>query len=182
MLWEDSAGVKPREFGPGCLVNGCVADSLGWEWNDVRLRTLIAHVPRNGNTHVVAQCVQFADAGIDAVIYAVLDLDRAHELVGLPANACVVKVRDALAARTRTGKVRLIDRNVESLVAITLELVGERKPAKRKPVPDERDRILNKLARDAEAGEKRRRLRASSRSFDRLVLAVEADMRALLGP
>ncbi|MCG3133166.1 MAG: hypothetical protein HMLKMBBP_00273 [Planctomycetes bacterium] len=174
LLWEDSigGGQVVREFGPGSLVRACVADDLGVSIYADEVKLGIVHHPMNGNQKVVHGCRAKEYVNSSATVMAVLDLDRAYQVCELPADACLVSIRNALRERTGPAVVRLIDRNIESVFTTARVVLGEPTTVIRKPRLQERDRVLNALAFGRERAEARSELRSRVPSFDRLVRAV----------
>lgn len=96
-------------------------------------------------------------APIEDRIVAVFDGDRVRELYGLESSATHEEIERAIRRHARL-EVHLVvfDRNVETLLKVAAEILGEQRPSKKTPVL--RDELLGRLRVD-----RRRRAQAEER-------------------
>lgn len=178
ILWEDQRGTVGKQFGPDVLLKACLRDR-GVEPGDV------VALPKKGNGNVVAALKgEYAPLAKSGPVFAVLDSDKVTKLwSNPPSTTCKADwadriVRDCQAAQAghqltdRRQLVFLVD-NVESLVAPCLTALGE-PPLAAKPSPNDRDRVLSKVAW-ADAHVRKDVLKACD-SFERLVELVAAKL------
>jgi hypothetical protein len=182
VLWEDQYGAAPRNFGPHVLLVACVADARRCDRSLVQ-RFVIPN-PRKGNAGV-REALQEDGARLfdDGPVFAVLDRDKVRELWKLP-GPMPPECMSAIAERFRQDApgdydlVFLVD-NVESLLRASASILEQEAP-KHKPTPNERDRILARLAWSDAA--KRGRLLELCPSFERLVTRVAAQLAGHMNP
>lgn len=172
LLWEDECGLDARRFGPHVLVVACVADELGIEMHERRrLEDQLLSFPKKGNGNVVRAIREdLADLQRVGPVMAVLDSDQIGGLLGEPLAPDACLVRSAQLTRAKfPGDYRLLllERSVDTLVTVACSLTAQSIRGK-KATPDERDRVLCKLAwQGSRTG--RDDLRARVPTFDRLV-------------
>jgi hypothetical protein len=167
VLWEDQRGVITRGFGPHDLLVSCVADELRCARDAIKRH--IDSVPKKGNRNVVKALKQDLDKLSRGPVCAVIDRDKILDLwpAAQRPPGCLTGISGALhrEAQGSYELILLID-NVETLVAACCHALGISEPAS-KPSPDERDRLLQRVAwGDTSA---RRAVREAVPSFDRLV-------------
>jgi hypothetical protein len=149
VLYEDSVGSTPKDFGPHNFVLACLADRLDTSLWD--LRGSVDGHPMNSNSKVRAACEKPQLFDRNALVVAVYDADRAHTLAGLPAAACKRQLTAKLRPAHERGSLRvvLLESNVETLLAAVLECAHLPALADGKPNPAQRDAILNAHLTDA---------------------------------
>jgi hypothetical protein len=169
VLYEDSRGRQPRDFGPHSLALACVADDLGVDSGLWHLKASFPALPKNGNAELLKALEREANdlrAGGTEIV-AVIDDDRIRDPLRLPPAACKRAVLDqVLAKRSTPVDVILLERNVEDLVELAAQVLGlAGAPRKSRNV---RDAMLMRLARPERQSD-RSRLRRQMPSFDRLI-------------
>ena len=182
VLWEDSRGVT-KDFGPHALALACVADEFRIDrW---ALRDWVLGIPKNGAHKLLTafrrDAIELSRRG-ESVI-AVLDHDRAGELVGLDSTACRSSILERINAETEGACNRhlvLLEANVETLVTVA-GTVTEALPTLiqracfHKDI-NARDRILHRAAEPH--FHDRRRILDELRSLRRLVDLLTRLLRA----
>lgn len=146
VLYEDQlATSKPRAFGPHVLLLACVADRL--QRPREHLESQVDAHPCKGIGRLLARCREPILADRYARIFAVCDDDRVREHLKLPATACKIEVRGALATGIGSPRLQtvLLARNLETVLAAVLQVLGL-DPITDKPSPLKRDGILLRLA------------------------------------
>ncbi len=179
ILWEDARGILAKGFGAHTLLLACLVD-LGVARED--LPRIEAHA-KKGNSNVRKALrtdgARLAKAG---PVYAVLDRDKIRELWKpgpMPADC-----KQAIAEQFKLdapGEYDLVflEQNIESLLRAALESMASEVPeAPWKPNPDERDRILSRVA--WATARERDEVRRRCPSFDRLVTRVAAKLRPVV--
>jgi len=147
ILYEDALapGAQPKDYGPHLFVLWCLVDRTGkpvWE-----LGNLVAGIAKKGKEQVRAACrrSQLFDRG---TVVAVYDNDHVRDLPGLAASSQRSRdVAEALrqeAAQPARTTVRLLHRNMETVVDQLLECSGPDSIGRRKPKPLERDLLLGR--------------------------------------
>lgn len=157
VFYEDAPGVAVTNFGPHLLALACVADRMGVE------RYLLRHyadaVPMKGDSKLRA--VLKGIAGRHTI--ALFDSDHVRDLYGLEKGATTLEVIAAIKAETGSEvEVILLERNAEDLIRHCHVAMQEALPSG-KPTPEERDRVLHRMA--ARAPSDRERLRQLCPSF-----------------
>lgn len=166
VLYEDSRAKDARSYGPHNFVLACVADEVGadrWE-----LRDAIYGVAKRGAQRVLATAAD--DLGrwtaSGETLFAVLDSDQPPRQ--LPERVdCVPALVEAIREQYQLDpavRLRLIERNTETIVEAAAKALGRSTPPKD---PLQRDSVLMAAA----AGDPRVRaeVRSGVPSLDRLV-------------
>jgi hypothetical protein len=146
VLYEDQlATSKPRSFGPHVLVLTCVADQLQRPREPLE-RHVDGH-PCKGIGRLLAPCREPILADRHARVIAVCDDDRVREHLKLPAAACKMDVRGAIALSVGTSPLQavLLVRNLETVLDAVQQVLGLG-PLTSKPSPLQRDGVLLRLA------------------------------------
>jgi len=146
VLYEDQlATSKPRAFGPHVLLLACVADRL--ERPREHLEQHVDAHPCKGIGRLLALCREPILTDRHARVIAVCDDDRVREHLKLPATACKLSVRDAVASGSGAPQLRtvLLIRNLETVLDAVRHVLG-RDPLADKPSPLRRDSTLLHLA------------------------------------
>ncbi|HWN71056.1 MAG TPA: hypothetical protein VNM90_25610 [Haliangium sp.] len=155
----------------------CVADERQCSRDEVKEH--IVSAPKKGNGTVIKALKQDLDK-LHGPVYAVLDRDKILELwpPGERPPACLSGIRKAMADKAPGSyDLILLSENVETLVTACCHAAGDGVP-RSKPSPDERDRILGKLAwGDANA---RGNVRNAVPSFERLVGRVASRLSTVI--
>lgn len=150
VLYEDSVAVgsTPKDFGPHNFVLACLADRLAaplWE-----LRRRVDGQAKNSNTKVRAACDKSQLFDRNTLVVAVYDDDRVRTLAGLPATACKRQVTEKLRPGVAGERLRvvLLHSNVETLLDAVLACARRQRSSDGKPMPLERDALLNGYLKD----------------------------------
>lgn len=173
VIWEDQRGGPQKGFGPHELICQCIADQRGCDKS--RVSRVVKSVPCKGNGNVLRVLSQdgpkLQNSG---PVLVVLDLDRAHELLGGPElKDCKTALSQALRGRASGSyEILYLDRNVDTIVALCCRLLGRAEPDK-KLTPDERDAELARLTFGGDPSA-RRQLLGESPSFARVVAKIAA--------
>jgi hypothetical protein len=150
VLWEDSRGVETKGFGPHELLLACVADKLGRERKE--LEGIVKSVAKKGVGNVIkALQTNLTKLNSTGPVFAVIDRDKAREIwkpAPLPAD-CMAAIRTRIAREVGSSKYELVFlvQNMESLVD-ACDVGARVNLERRKPTPDQRDRILGRAAWD----------------------------------
>lgn len=177
VLWEDQRSSGPECFGPDSLLCACVADER--QCALFSLKGIIVSIPQNGNGNVIRELQRNLERlRRSGSVLAVLDRDRAHEL--LPREEQSLRCFSGVCGGIRNKasgsyELVLLERNIETIYHTANKLYGVDSTGE-KPTPIERDLLLNKLA--FSSPENRKKLRDAVPSFDRLVRKVLAVLPA----
>jgi hypothetical protein len=175
VLWEDSRGVETKGFGPHSLLLACLADKLGRERREIE--RLVNSVAKKGVGNVLdalrTNLTKLTKAGR---VFAVVDRDKAREIWKpgpLPAD-CMTAIRKRIAEDVERSEYELVFlvQNMESLIDACDE-GSPKSRERRKPTPDQRDRILGRAAWDVSPA-RRSVILSACPSFERLVDRVGA--------
>ena len=175
LLWEDQRGGQMKGFGPHELLVSCVVDDLGRERGEVERRVLSA--PKKGSGNVLkALRADLALLRKSGPVCAIVDRDRIRNLWPLEARPldCFSAIRKSFFERAPGDyALVLLVENAETLVEACCNATERRLPES-KPSPEERDRILARVA----WGERRARdeVRRATPSFDRIVRWVRVQI------
>ena len=145
VLYEDSLASRPTNYGPHSLLLACVADKLGCNRWDPRLKTGVQASPKKGDSKLRAALAEdvprLSNCGGVAFVF---DLDHVRDCFGLPSTSCLRTVLEAIKQDASVRfQVVLLDRNTETLVKACADALRLPCPCKK---PVERDRILNRAA------------------------------------
>jgi hypothetical protein len=174
VYYEDKMGVNVKGFGPHELLIACVCDARP-ESDPWDLKRRVQAIPKGGDSKVLRALAEEGPRARGAgAILALLDHDQIRNPLNLDGAACkthvLALIRDRFGAPP--DEIVLLEKNTETLILAACQQLAL--PAPRgKPSPDERDRILSKLAWNPERAV-RDSLRQAIPSFDRLVRRVSA--------
>lgn len=180
ILYEDSVGAHLKEFGPHNLVVQCVADKLGGDvW---RLHRQLIPEPKNGVNKLLDALRKDMNklARGDSRVFALIDADDVRERLQLPQTACRTLVVAQIKRCPSADRldVVLLEKNLESLLVAlrelqpTLATAEDWNRALAHKKHNERDLILNRIAKNPAHGALRVELLRTVPSFDRLVTRV----------
>jgi hypothetical protein len=178
VLYEDKLfGGNPPEYGPHALALACVADRIGCDrWG---LTQRVRPVPKGGASKLRAA---LRDEGTllakTGPLVAMFDSDRIRDCYSLQPNDCVPTVLATIRDEaTGDPVIVLLDQNMEDVIRLCCVVLNMDEPAD-KPRPQERDRILHKMAASCNV-EDRKKLLAAVPTFERLVGAIEKALESL---
>ena len=125
VLYEDSAAIRPEDFGPHRLLVACVHDNIDGDILSPRKSPLQGR-PLNGDGKVYKACMEDLEdiASRGQKVIAVIDGDKAARLAGLSKDAkeCDIK-KKLLETFGNPGnlEVAIIYKNIESLIEAAKE-------------------------------------------------------------
>lgn len=175
VLWEDQRGDRRNGFAPGALVNACVKDRLAMVAQPIRAR--IEHVPKKGNGNVLkALKNDFSSLRNDGRVIAVCDRDKFHLLWRdhyEPPHNCMQGLTERVASDCGGPReLVFLRQNMETLLEHCRAALGIlTEAAARKPSPEDRDELIERVLRDRQA---RAYILAHFADFRRLVDRIAA--------
>ncbi len=178
VLWEDQRGQQARGFGPHELLLSCLKDDFGSRFDCGFLKKRVLASPKKSSSKVLSELKENLNRlQDDGAVVAVFDRDQIHRLWNPQPERCRTALRQRIQADAGGGyEILFLEENVESLTAACCRALGN-EPFPAKPRPEERDRLLGKLAWSNPG--LRARVRREVPSFDRLVGKVGAHLAHL---
>jgi hypothetical protein len=172
IIYEDQR-VKgaPKYYGPHEFLCACVADRTGR--TVFELRTQLGCKPLKGAGNLKKEGAKVAPqfASAPHKLMMLIDNDQIREQLTLSSDACRTQVIATLRSDC-SFVVILLEQNIEDLLCVVLDVLGlPPLPAKPKPTPLERDRILQNAAH-SRTPEQRAEILRRMPSFERLVRAA----------
>lgn len=179
-FWEDAPNQGDiKNYGPHKLLVQCLVDDGAN--SELRYDGRVRSHPCKGNSKLVAEIARRPST---RPLVGILDRDRVHDLLDLPKDACLTRIKASLVERAAGTSARwvLLTHNIETVIQdlrqlrpdLVAEEVWGRALAKKL---NSRDAVLA-AASTAHQGELRKSLRQRNVSFDYLVRAVSQLLRA----
>jgi hypothetical protein len=171
VLWEDSRGIVLKGFAPHDLLVACIAEKLGRK--RVEVDSQISSVPKKGAGNVIkALRRDLSRLTKTGPVFALIDRDKVREMWKTdPPADCMTAIRERIRKDVASVDYELVllVQNMESLIDACDDGFRSRLGG-RKPTPDERDRILGRVA--WETPSRLPSILKDCPSFDRLVIRV----------
>lgn len=171
VLYEDQRG-PVTQFGPHELVMSCVADTLGIDRHVVRDR--LKAVPKKGDAKLYAACkTEVGRLGARGQpVVALFDDDKIRALLKVASTLPKRDVARRIVQESDQPQqlvVRLLEKNMETVVVAAAVLLGEVAPPKS---IQERERLLQRIAWDMPS--RRAAVREQVPTFDCFVQVIAA--------